>query len=94
MLRSKIAGIGMYVPKNVVTNNDLMKYMDTSDEWIQERTGIQERRYADRTKETTATMGIEAAKIAIERAASLHRILILSSSLPSVLIIIFPVVVY
>src|SRR6188472_4169527 len=68
MIRSKIAGIGMYVPKNVVTNHDLMKYMDTSDEWIQERTGIQERRYADRTKETTATMGIEAAKIAIERA--------------------------
>src|SRR6188474_2205958 len=68
MLRSKIAGIGMYVPKNVVTNNDLMKFMDTSDEWIQERTGIKERRYADRTKETTATMGIEAAKIAIERA--------------------------
>src|SRR6187551_1981932 len=68
MLRSKIAGIGMYVPKNVVTNNDLMKYMDTSDEWIQERTGIKERRFAHRTKETTATMGIEAAKIAIDRA--------------------------
>ena len=68
MFRSKIAGIGMYVPKNVVTNNDLLKYMDTSDEWIQERTGIKERRYADRTKETTATMGIEAAKMAIERA--------------------------
>ena len=45
-----------------------MKYMDTSDEWIQERTGIKERRYADRTKETTTTMGIEASKIAIERA--------------------------
>ena len=68
MLRSKIAGIGMYVPENRVTNNDLKKYMDTTDEWIQERTGIQERRYAHRTKETTATMGIEAAKIAIERA--------------------------
>jgi 3-oxoacyl-[acyl-carrier-protein] synthase-3 len=68
MFRSKIAGIGMYVPKNVVTNNDLKKYMDTSDEWIQERTGIQERRYADRTGETTTTMGVEAAKIAIERA--------------------------
>src|SRR6187402_792048 len=68
MLRSKIAGIGMYVPKNVVTNNDLMKYMDTSDEWIQERTGIQERRYADRLGETTTTMGVEAANIAIERA--------------------------
>jgi 3-oxoacyl-[acyl-carrier-protein] synthase-3 len=42
--------------------------MDTSDEWIQERTGIKERRYAKRTGETTTTMGIEAAKIAIERA--------------------------
>jgi 3-oxoacyl-[acyl-carrier-protein] synthase III len=68
MNRSKIAGIGYYVPDNVYTNTDLIKYMDTSDEWIQERTGIQERRYAHRTNETTTTMGIEAAKIAIERA--------------------------
>jgi len=68
MQRSKIAGIGYYVPKNVFTNEDLRKYMDTSDEWIQERTGIKERRYADRTGETTTTMGVEAAKIAIERA--------------------------
>ena len=68
MQRSIIAGIGMYVPQNVFTNNDMTKYMDTSDEWIQERTGIKERRFAHRTDETTATMGIEAAKIAIERA--------------------------
>ena len=68
MQRSKIAGIGYYVPKNVFTNEDLKKYMDTSDEWIQERTGIKERRYADRTGETTTTMGVEAATIAIERA--------------------------
>jgi len=68
MQRSKIAGIGYYVPKNVFTNEDLKKYMDTSDEWIQERTGIKERRYADRLGETTTTMGVEAAKIAIERA--------------------------
>ena len=68
MFKSKIAGIGMYVPENVVTNNDLAKYMDTSDEWIQERTGIKERRFAHRTKETTATLGVEAAKIAIDRA--------------------------
>ena len=68
MLKTKIAGVGMYVPQNVITNNDLLKYMDTSDEWIQERTGIKERRFADRTKETTTTMGIEASKIAIERA--------------------------
>lgn len=70
MLHSKIAGIGMYVPENIVTNNDLTKYMDTNDEWIQERTGIQERRYAHRTQETTTTMAIEAAKIAIERAGT------------------------
>jgi 3-oxoacyl-[acyl-carrier-protein] synthase-3 len=68
MPSSFIAGIGMYVPKNVFTNNDLTRYMDTSDAWIQERTGIRERRFANRTGETTATMGIEAAKIAMERA--------------------------
>ncbi|TWI20238.1 3-oxoacyl-ACP synthase III family protein [Sphingobacterium siyangense] len=68
MLQSKIAGIGYYVPKNVYTNNDLTRFMDTSDEWIQERTGIKERRYADRIGETTTTMRVEAAKIAIERA--------------------------
>ena len=68
MQKSKVAGIGKYLPANVVTNNDLLKYMDTSDEWIQERTGIKERRYAHRTDETTTTMGVEAAKIAIERA--------------------------
>jgi len=68
MFSSKIAGIGMYVPSNVVTNNDLTRYMDTNDAWIQERTGIKERRYAHRTKETTTTMGVEAAAIAIERA--------------------------
>jgi 3-oxoacyl-[acyl-carrier-protein] synthase III len=68
MPQSKIAGIGMYVPENVVTNNDLTAYIDTSDEWIQERTGIKERRYAHRTEETTTTMGIKAAEISIQRA--------------------------
>ena len=70
MTRSRIAGIGMYVPGNIVTNNDLTKYMDTSDAWIQERTGIKERRFAHRTEETTTTMGVEAAKIAMERAGT------------------------
>jgi 3-oxoacyl-[acyl-carrier-protein] synthase III len=70
MPSSKIAGIGMYVPKNVVTNQDLTQYMETSDEWIQERTGIKERRYAHRTEETTTTMAVEAARIAIERAGT------------------------
>jgi 3-oxoacyl-[acyl-carrier-protein] synthase-3 len=68
MHQSKIAGIGYYVPKNVYTNDDLSRFMDTNDAWIQERTGIKERRFADRNEETTTTMGIEAAKIAIERA--------------------------
>lgn len=68
MPKTKIAGIGMYVPEHVVSNQDLIKYMDTNDAWIQERTGIKERRYAHRTEETTTTMGVEAAKIAIERA--------------------------
>ncbi len=68
MPRSIIAGIGMYVPANVVTNNDMLEFMETSDEWIQERTGIKERRYAHRTEETTTTMAIEAATIAIQRA--------------------------
>lgn len=68
MPKTFIAGIGHYVPENIVTNKDLMKYMDTSDEWIQERTGIKERRYAHRTGESTATMGIEAAKKALANA--------------------------
>jgi 3-oxoacyl-[acyl-carrier-protein] synthase-3 len=68
MQRARIAGIGMYVPKNVVTNNDLTRVMDTSDEWIQERTGIKERRYAIPFEDTTTTMGVEAARIAMERA--------------------------
>lgn len=70
MLRTKIAGIGMYVPEQVITNNDLTKFMDTNDSWIQERTGIKERRFAKRSGETTTTMGIEAAKIAMERAGT------------------------
>ncbi|MCF6184117.1 MAG: 3-oxoacyl-ACP synthase, partial [Bacteroidales bacterium] len=45
MFHSKIVGVGHFVPENVVTNHDLEKLMDTSDEWIQERTGIQERRF-------------------------------------------------
>ena len=68
MPQTIIAGIGHYVPDRVVTNNDLLPFMDTSDEWIQERTGIRERHYAHRTEETTTTMGVEAAKMAIKNA--------------------------
>jgi 3-oxoacyl-[acyl-carrier-protein] synthase-3 len=70
MPQARIAGIGMYVPEQVVSNQDLTQYMDTSDEWIQERTGIRERRYAHRTQETTTTMGVLAARQAIERAGT------------------------
>lgn len=65
-----VAGVGKYLPQQVVTNNDLIKYMDTTDSWIQERTGIQERRFAHRTEETTTTMGVAAAQQAIERAGT------------------------
>ena len=67
MYHSKITGLGYYVPSNVVTNEDLSKIMDTNDEWIQERTGIQERRHIIRGEDTTTTMGVKAARIAIER---------------------------
>jgi 3-oxoacyl-[acyl-carrier-protein] synthase-3 len=67
MFRSKISGLGYYVPENVVTNDDLSKIMDTSDEWIQERTGIKERRHIVKGEDTTTSMGVKAAKIAIER---------------------------
>lgn len=69
MYNSKITGLGFFVPENIVTNHDLTKIMDTSDDWIQERTGIKERRWiSEGSNETSATMGAKAAKIAIERA--------------------------
>ena len=67
MFHSKITGLGYYVPDNVVTNEDLSKIIDTNDEWIQERTGIQERRHIIKGQDTTTTMGVKAARIAIER---------------------------
>ncbi|OBQ55508.1 ketoacyl-ACP synthase III [Tamlana sp. s12] len=69
MYNSKIIGLGKYLPENVVTNHDLSKLMDTNDEWIQERTGIKERRWIpEGSEDTSAVMGAKAAKIAIERA--------------------------
>ena len=68
MYHSKITGLGYYVPENVVTNDDLSKLIETNDEWIQERTGIQERRHVALEEDTTSGMAIKAAKIAIERA--------------------------
>lgn len=68
MQRAKIGGIGYYVPERVVTNEDLIKVMDTTNEWIVERTGIETRRYGQKHLETTSSMGAKAAAIAIERA--------------------------
>ena len=65
--RSKIIGVGGYLPNKILTNNDLSEDVDTSDEWITERTGIKERRIAD-DSETTSSLGIEAAKKAIQNA--------------------------
>ncbi len=67
MSKSKIKGVGFYVPDNVVKNSDLEEIMDTSDEWIQERTGIKERRWVEGDL-TTSLMGTYASKIAIKNA--------------------------
>ena len=65
MIKSKISGVGYYVPDNIVKNSDLEKMMDTSDEWIQERTGIQERRWVNDKNLSTSLMGTYAAEDAI-----------------------------
>lgn len=67
MRNSRLLGIGHYVPPRTVTNADLMAYMDTSDEWIQQRTGIRERHFSEGWT-GAADMGAEAAREALERA--------------------------
>jgi 3-oxoacyl-[acyl-carrier-protein] synthase-3 len=67
-MRSKIAGYGYYVPERVVKNSELESMMDTTDAWIQERTGILERRYGKPHEETTTILGARAAEAAIQKA--------------------------
>jgi 3-oxoacyl-[acyl-carrier-protein] synthase-3 len=62
---SRVAGLGKYVPSRVLTNSDLERMVETSDQWIRERTGVRERRLAA-DDETTSTMGIRAARGALE----------------------------
>ncbi|MCK9997301.1 MAG: ketoacyl-ACP synthase III [Candidatus Krumholzibacteria bacterium] len=71
MTNAAIIGTGFYVPSRVVTNEDLTQWMDTSDEWITERSGIKERRWVEQdeagvTIETGGEMGAKAARMAIE----------------------------
>lgn len=69
MYNSRIISMGKYLPDNIVTNDDLSKIMDTSNEWIVERTGIEERRHIVKgSEDKPSTMGVQAAKIALERA--------------------------
>ncbi len=68
MRNSKIAGVGHYVPENIVSNKDLEKLMDTTDEWIRERTGIVERRYFQEGVDTTANMAANASRKALSMA--------------------------
>ncbi len=64
---SRIAGLGRYVPRRVLTNGDLERMVDTTDEWITVRTGIKERRLAA-PEEATSDLAVEAAQEALERA--------------------------
>lgn len=67
MMYTKIAGTGRYLPEKILTNFDLEKMVETSDEWIRTRTGV-ERRHCVRDDETTSDMCVAAAKVAIETA--------------------------
>ena len=67
-MRSAILGVGHYVPTKVVTNDDLAKLMPTSDEWIQQRTGIKERRFIERDGIGASDLAVPAVQMAIERA--------------------------
>ena len=64
---SRIAGTGSYLPSRVMTNADLEKIVDTSDQWIQQRTGIRQRHIAAEG-ETTVDLGAAAARRALEAA--------------------------
>jgi len=67
-MKSTILGIGHYVPSKVVTNHDLAKLMQTSDEWIVQRTGIKERRYIEHTGIGASDLAMPATKMALEHA--------------------------
>jgi 3-oxoacyl-[acyl-carrier-protein] synthase-3 len=68
MKKSRISGVGHYVPERIITNDYLSKLMDTNNEWIVERTGIEERRWFTPGTDTITSMSVNASKMALERA--------------------------
>ncbi|HCM77415.1 MAG TPA: 3-oxoacyl-ACP synthase [Cytophagales bacterium] len=68
MKYSRIVGLGHHVPETVISNQYLSNIMDTTDEWIIERTGIKQRRWIDPAKDTVANMSAKASRMALERA--------------------------
>ena len=84
MIYSRIIGSGSYLPRNVVTNGDLARRMDTSDEWIRSRTGIRQRHIAE-AGETSSSLALEASKAAIAGAGIAAQdidLIILATSTP------------
>ena len=69
MIRARITGVGGYLPRRIVTNDELSKTLDTSDEWIAARTGIRQRHVAG-ADETAAFMGTQAAEAALAQAGA------------------------
>ena len=67
-MTGKIIGLGSYLPEKILTNDDLSKMVDTSDEWITERSGIKQRHIADPAKDRCSTMVVKAARQAVEAA--------------------------
>ncbi len=84
MIYSRIIGSGGYLPRNIVSNDDLAQRLDTSDEWIRARTGIRQRHIAE-TGETTSSLALKASQAAIARAGIGARdidLIILATSTP------------
>ncbi len=89
MIFARIAGTGSYLPEKILTNDDISKFVDTSDEWIRDRTGIRQRHIAAEGQ-TTSDLGVEAATRALKAAgvlASEIDLLIVGTTTPD---IIFP----
>ena len=69
MIYSKIIGVGSYLPETILTNADLEKIVETSDEWIVQRVGIRERHIIGKSDETVSTMAVKAARTCFRKCA-------------------------